>query len=244
MKTTFRLTFAALFVVFSTSAAFAADTAVTFVPPSYPTWEAPATTVGESWAKGMASMGHAWADMALKGSLAGVNNQEALKRSLENRSLYTSTVWEQREIRDRARSMERQRLKERADQDRQRRQQSGQASQRGQGRTVAPPVRPDARQLSSTGEIRWPKMLRGDAYAEGREELEQLFSERATAVRTGDGSENCRAVQVATKDMLDEIQRHFDALSPQEYMAARRFIRSLGNEAGFSNPGDQASNLN
>jgi hypothetical protein len=102
-------------------------------------------------------------------------------------------------------------------------------------------VRPDARQLTATGEIRWPKMLRGNDFAEGREELDQLFAERATSVRMADGSENCRAVQIATKGMLDELGRHAKTMSPREYVTARTFIRSLGNEARISLSGEQLS---
>lgn len=182
-----------------------------------------------------ANMLRAIGDLRLTTSMAAINFEEARKRYLENCVLYTETYFNKREVRNRARAAEQQYFEARVEYDRLRREQRKSAA--------SFPLRPDTRQLSHLGRIRWPESLASEEYAKHRQELDSLFAERAGGGETGEGSRNCHSIQLATHRLLQQVQRNFGAMSGQDFVDARRFVRCLANEARSAHPADRlASN--
>lgn len=95
---------------------------------------------------------------------------------------------------------------------------------------LAHPPRLTPEQLDpETGEISWPKLLRGDSYAEHRLALDALFSRRAKAKAPLDGfaahlKRHTDALQAALKQEIGSAKAN-------DYAAARRFLDSLAEEA-------------
>ncbi len=79
------------------------------------------------------------------------------------------------------------------------------------------------------GTLAWPDALQDPAFAEGREQLERLFSDW---IHYGTLSlEDRRQIRGATDVMLQQLRQHIEELPPPDYMAARRFLESLAYEA-------------
>lgn len=86
-----------------------------------------------------------------------------------------------------------------------------------------------------TGEINWPILLRDDKFDTSRQRIEQLLGRRAiktsplrkaTGLETGEYLEALRL----TDEMKDQLRDRIRSLPPQDYMAAKRFLRSVEYE--------------
>ena len=81
-----------------------------------------------------------------------------------------------------------------------------------------------------TGKINWPVTLLGKDYAEQRSILEELFVIRA---HTSANPEMAQRVHTASRKMQDVLKAYIRDIPPQQYIASRTFLDSLGREAQF-----------
>ena len=118
----------------------------------------------EGAARGAADLVRAAGDANLRNSLAARNIEEARSRNLDNHLKYTETYFEMRRINQEQRAAERE--KHRPD-----------PEQLFRIRQQRKPTRLASDQLNPvTGDIQWPLLLREDAFAEQREQLEACLS--------------------------------------------------------------------
>ena len=80
-----------------------------------------------------------------------------------------------------------------------------------------------------TGTIQWPDVLQDAAFAEGRAQLESLFSDwvQYGSLRI----ESRQGIRNRTDAMLSKLRDRIEDVPPADYMAARRFLESLAYEA-------------
>lgn len=80
-----------------------------------------------------------------------------------------------------------------------------------------------------TGEVSWPKMLRGSSYEEHRVALEKLFAKRAKSKTPVEGF----AVQVKrhVEGMQASLKQDMSTAKANDYAASRRFLDSVTEEA-------------
>jgi hypothetical protein len=83
-----------------------------------------------------------------------------------------------------------------------------------------------------TGEINWPAALLRPEFANLRSKVEEVFENR-TVSNTGVGSTAESAVARLTDTMQDNLKAQIDDLTPNEYVAAKGFLRSLEYETRF-----------
>ena len=87
--------------------------------------------------------------------------------------------------------------------------------------------------VSRYGGIRWPAVLQREEFAAYREQLDVEFAEKSLG-ESGVGSLLYQQVREGTEQMRAELQGLIREVSPTQYIAAKRFIDSLANEARFS----------
>ncbi len=80
-----------------------------------------------------------------------------------------------------------------------------------------------------TGEISWPMVLQADRYAWYRGRLDGLFLEWARSDQLSPTSH--LKIDRMTKAVLAELRKQVRAVPQMDYVAAKRFIRSLAYEA-------------
>jgi hypothetical protein len=79
-----------------------------------------------------------------------------------------------------------------------------------------------------TGEIEWPETLQGSEFSKLRQELEQLFEQRA---KTGQTAALKNQIKYTTENLTERLQGNIRELTANDYMAARRFVNTLEREA-------------
>lgn len=84
----------------------------------------------------------------------------------------------------------------------------------------------------TTGHIDWPILLQDGAYSELREMLERTFRQRANQGGSF-GPDSYETVLTTGEQMLQELKERIHDVSPGDYIAAKRFIQALTNEAQF-----------
>lgn len=84
----------------------------------------------------------------------------------------------------------------------------------------------------STGEIRWPMVLRKSVYADQRASVERTFDQ--WAARGDDFDVNGYETVLASGEaMLSTLKERIRDIPSSDYLAAKRFIQGLLNEAEF-----------
>ena len=98
------------------------------------------------------------------------------------------------------------------------------------------PVRPSADEFNpDTAILNWPPTLQEPEFADQRKELENLFAERlGDPARSGLGTHNYREIQRVVGEMSDSLHKQIGQLGADEYIAAHKFLKSLGYEARFA----------
>ncbi len=87
----------------------------------------------------------------------------------------------------------------------------------------------------ATSVLNWPPTLREPEFAELRTKLENLFAERlGDPTQSGLGTRNYRAIERAVNEMNDVLHKKIGEIHPDEYIAAHKFLTSLGYEARFA----------
>lgn len=83
------------------------------------------------------------------------------------------------------------------------------------------------------GVIEWPALLRRREFDDIRAKLEGLFAQwSADPHGSGLGTENYRDIHHAISEMNDKLHSEIKDVTPNEYIAASKFLKSLGYEAG------------
>jgi len=177
------------------------------------------STAAGSYMSGMAQAIRAQGQYNLMTSQAAINAEEAAKRDIENRQRWTSTYFEMRKINDAYKQAQR-----------------------------APPTPPEEwvrlaqigipQRLNSsvldpvTGHIGWPIVLTSPEFAEPRQELDQLFADRAIS-HGAIGIDAHGKIRQATDDMLELLKGRIRDLDSRNYLDARNFLSSLAREADY-----------
>jgi hypothetical protein len=103
------------------------------------------------------------------------------------------------------------------------------------------PKRPAQFELASTpGRIYWPDMLLDEEFSDGRIQLESLFAQRKAGA-SAPGSSISGEVQTVAAQMREQLQAKIRQMSPEQYLAARRFLESLAYEARFPARGERVA---
>jgi hypothetical protein len=82
------------------------------------------------------------------------------------------------------------------------------------------------------GVIEWPALLRRPEFADKRAHVEELFAQAvADPHEAGLGTQNYRDIRDAIGDMSDDLHSEIGHFTPDEYIAASKFLKSLAFEA-------------
>ena len=82
------------------------------------------------------------------------------------------------------------------------------------------------------GVLNWPSVLRSKDFDADRHHLEGLFAQASADPHgSGLGTENYRAIQHSIGDLHDKLRAGVDSYSPDEYIAAEKFLKSLSYQA-------------
>lgn len=155
------------------------------------------------------------------GSEAAVNLEVAKKLYVENDYAAAENFWEKRRLWDENKAYMR-----------------GAPLSHEQLRQIARDAAPERLSVLQlhpmTGDITWPAALLRPEFERARMAVEGLFADR-TVTNTGMGSTTESAVTRLAKAMQSELknQLHEDELTPNEYLAAKNFLRSLAHETRF-----------
>jgi len=178
-----------------------------------------ASTAGESWARGMSDVMRASGDANLRNSEAAINVTEAQSRAMDNRLKYTQTFFENRRMNREYRAAE-----------------AGPKITQQQAERIArerAPKRATAQDVDPiTGGLAWPRVFDDAQYTPYREKLEILFAERAEQ-GGAIGMDTYREIESVTDEMLATLKGNIGSMSGTDYMAAKRFVERLANEARF-----------
>lgn len=92
---------------------------------------------------------------------------------------------------------------------------------------------------AARGIIQWPGALNRKEFDDNRAKLEGLFSEAAAdPVNSGLGTQNYRDIQAAVGELSDKLRSEIKQFSPDEYIPATKFLKSLAFSA--RSPGGDA----
>lgn len=82
------------------------------------------------------------------------------------------------------------------------------------------------------GVVEWPPLLQRKEFNDSRARLEGLLAAWAADPHgSGLGTENYRDIRHALSDMSDTLHSEIKDVTPNEYIAASKFLKSLGYEA-------------
>jgi hypothetical protein len=169
-------------------------------------------TVAGNYMNGMSNVIRAEGEYNALTSMAGVNNEEARSRYLDNKKKWQEIYRQSRESRDKRVAEQYARSKRSPE----------------VLAAAAASVRPH--KLSSevldpvTGQITWPEVLLDSEFAEQRKEIEQFLELRAMTSHTDETGEKIRA---AAAKMSEILRKNIQNIAANEYMSGRRFLDSL-----------------
>ncbi|MHC4399791.1 MAG: hypothetical protein ACYTG0_08935 [Planctomycetota bacterium] len=174
-----------------------------------------AGTPAESYARGAAALTRAQGAYNWMTARASGLKAEAERLEMENRLIYADTYFRLKELNRTWRArLRRPRLT---------------AEQLARLAKIGVPARLSPGELDIiTGEITWPLLLQSDRFANYRARLESLFAERARSDRLTLGTH--LAIDRTTEALLGALKKQVHHVPQMDYVAAKRFIRSLAYE--------------
>jgi hypothetical protein len=175
-----------------------------------------ASTAAEGALTGMANAISAQGQYNLSTSEAAINMEEAQRRDIENRGKWTETYFEMRRT-------------NKAYQDSLKKPRDPEAALR--YAQAQKPKRLTLSELGVSGDIHWPAKLSADKYADERQELDKLFTERAQ--KGSLSAKEASQVRDTTRAMLDDLKADIDSMAPADYTKSKQFIVSLSYEASM-----------
>ncbi len=176
-------------------------------------------TVYGSYLRGRAAVIRAQGEFNLNTSAAAINFEEARSLNLDNQVKYVETFFEKRRINSSERASER--------------RPHATPEQIARWNEKARPERlPEMELAFAADDIRWPNILMEDTFANDRETIEAAIAEQ-TVENSGLGSESFRTITNTVEIMRAKLKNQIREMSPAEYLAATKFLESMGYEARF-----------
>jgi hypothetical protein len=85
--------------------------------------------------------------------------------------------------------------------------------------------------LKDNGNLQWPPSLQGEAYKDPREDLSRHMKDafRTVQLNRNPDESTLNDLQADLKKLHDTLDQHISALSPDQYVDARRYVRLLGD---------------
>jgi hypothetical protein len=174
-----------------------------------------ASTAEEGMARGMADMTRSAGMANLLNSEAAINMQTANRAAMENRVYGTEAYFDMRRINREAREAAR--------------RPPASPDDLARFARARAPSRLSVSELDPfSGQITWPVILQGPSYAEHRESLESLFTERAQTGHLNFQQQN--ELRTVTQDMEETLRNRIRDYPPQQYMQTKTFIEGLRAE--------------
>lgn len=177
-----------------------------------------ASTPAESFARGAADWIRARGEFNLLSSEAAINAEEARARAIVNAEEGVKAYFRIRQINRDYRQAERGPRPTPEDIER-------------YARAAQPAPLSPSELDTVTGRVNWPILLRDDRFTPLRSELEDLLDRWAVSRNLGRidnfGTEQHLAVRRTTEQLEEELREDVRELHPQDYTAAKRFLRSL-----------------
>jgi hypothetical protein len=169
-------------------------------------------TVEGSMMQGMASVVSAAGNYNLATSAAAVNTTQAIKQDIQNRQDATNAYFAMKETnRAAVNAMRSPRLNE---------------EQLVRLAAQAAPKPIDATEFNPvSGQVIWPKLLQGDTFKQERTTVEQLLARQAQYGKLGLAEHD--QAGAAIEGMADRLRDMINAVSPQQYIEAKNFLKSL-----------------
>jgi hypothetical protein len=178
-----------------------------------------ASTVGQSYAMGMADLVQAAGQANLSNSEAAKNYEQAHSMDLDNQLKNTNTYFEMRKMNTAYRKAEDARFRGLTTED------SWRVAQENL------PKRLRSTELDPvTGQIYWPLMFQDPRYQTYRQQLDHLFVERESA-HGGIGYDTYMQIQHVTNAFLAELKKNITKYQPDDYLKMKGFIESLAYES-------------
>jgi len=179
-----------------------------------------ASTFEEGYLRGWADVTRAAGEYNHNSSLANIYQQEANRRAILNKRLYTQTYFEIKEVNRQAR-----------EKTRGKRVTQQQVTKFNQSRL---PARLTAHEYHiATRNLRWPPVLKDDLFAPERTAIDKAMGAR-TPDDSGLGTASQREIKQLAIKIEDKIRDLGNQLSSSERIAARKFLKSLAYEAQFA----------
>ena len=183
---------------------------------SYGWWSRSSTPV-EGFRRGLADVIRAAGDYNLSSSAAAVNLSEARRREIENDQAWTQTYFAMRDV-------------NREQREAQLKRQRGNPEDFPRYAQAGKPKLLDNRDLDAvTGQIRWPILLTAADFDQQRVVVEKVFAARAYhgILNAEDFLNAVRTIDEMSALLADRIR----TVPGQDYVQAKRFLRSLAYEA-------------
>ncbi len=172
----------------------------------------------EGYQRGMADIIRSRGQAAENVSQANINNQDAYSKYLDNQAKWTNTYWERKRKNQAEYAKNRAafdaRLKKRLEYNRNRK----------------PEVLPPSQFDTQSGELQWPEALEDPIYAEYRKQIDDELQLQAD---TGTRS-NTKRIRDAARQMQDVLKTHIRDMTPNEYLASRKFLDRLVNQLALA----------
>ncbi|MEQ1829266.1 MAG: hypothetical protein ABL921_25100, partial [Pirellula sp.] len=175
------------------------------------------STAAEGAMRGQAAVLSAAGQTVYLDSLASINYAEAFKRAIENSVAITQAYYDRREIREEY-------LKK-----------YGPKPFVGEARRKAieyylPKRLSDSEFDASSGRLNWPHVLRQEQFAAIVSQIDKTFAAR-TFENSGDGSSTHRTLSQLCNAMNGILRENISAVTADQYIASKEFIRSVELEA-------------
>ncbi|HZZ29087.1 MAG TPA: hypothetical protein VFE46_13900 [Pirellulales bacterium] len=176
-----------------------------------------ASTVGQSYAMGMADLVRAAGDRNLNNSQASINYEQADSMDLDNQMKGEQTYFEMRKMNRSYRKAE---------------ESPGLTSEDSwRYAQMFSPKRLTSTQLDPvTGKIYWPMFFQDPRYTKYCDELNNLFVQRE-ASHGGIGYQSYLEIQKITDTLKAELQKNINLYQPNDYISMKNFVESLAYEA-------------
>jgi hypothetical protein len=175
------------------------------------------STEAEGALRGLADFTRSIGEADYTSSLAGINRQESLSRAIDNRKKAVETYFEVKQINQAAREASR--------------PQPLTLTQYAKlAKQQAPERLGEVDYNRVVGRLNWPAVLTADDFAAERAALNQAFVGR-TAQDVGVSTMFNREVRELTAAMQAKLRDRLETMSPQEYIAAKKFLTSVAYEA-------------
>ena len=221
MKATI-LTSTTLAAIFAAASFASAQSPTNYVPPkpitSPPVWYRHASTYTEGALRGAADLTRAAGESRYNRSLAMINQQEAIRRQLENRKQFAKDYFEMRKRNKDARF---QNMRPPTQQ------------QLARANKARRPQRLSVQEFQpALGTLNWPAVLLRPVYAQQREAINQQMAQR-TVQNSGMGSQHYQQIGTLVAQLENTLRGEVKQLSTSESIAARKFIKSVQYEARF-----------